>query len=80
MYKKIINVSPFPDYKLLVTFETKEIRLLDMKPYLDKGIFTELQDIDLFDSAHVSLDTIEWSNQANIDPEFVYSESVPYNL
>lgn len=80
MYQAIINVKPLPDYKLLVTFKNQEVRLLDMKPYLNKGIFTELKDISIFNTVHVSFDSIEWSNQADLDPEFIYEESIPYDV
>ena len=80
MYKRITGVIPIPDYKLIVTFEESETRLLNMGPYLNKGIYNELKDISIFNSARVSFDTIEWSNQADIDPEFVYSESIPYDI
>lgn len=80
MYQPIIDVKPISDYQLIVTFKNNEIRLLDMKPYLDKGIFSELKDISLFNSVHVSFDTIEWANQADLDPEFIYIESVPYKV
>jgi len=77
MYQAIINVEPLPEYKLLVTFKNNETRLLDMSPYLNKGIYSELRDINLCNSARVSFDTIEWANEADIDPEFVYMESKP---
>ena len=80
MYKRITGVTPLPDYKLIVTFEDSETRLLNMEPYLNKGIYTELRNVSIFNSAHISFDTIEWSNQADIDPEFVYSESIPYDI
>lgn len=80
MYKKIINVSTLPKYKLVVTFENNEVKMLDMTPYLDKGIYSELKDINLFNTAHISFDTIEWANHADIDPEFVYEESSPYHV
>lgn len=47
-----------------------------MKPYLDKGIFKELKDEKKFRSVRVSFDSIEWSNQADIDPEVLYKKSV----
>lgn len=80
MYKRITAVTPLKDYKLIVTFENSETRLLNIAPYLTKGIYAELKDINIFNSAHISFDTIEWANQADIDPEFVYSESVPYDI
>jgi hypothetical protein len=68
------------EYKLLLTFENGEVRLFDMNPYLEKGIFRELKDISLFKSAKVSFDTVEWENEADIDPETLYEDSVPYNI
>jgi hypothetical protein len=46
-----------------------------MNPYLEIGIFKELRDVSLFNSVRVSFDTIEWDNEADIDPEILYKES-----
>jgi CTP:phosphocholine cytidylyltransferase-like protein len=75
MYLAVIDVKPLDDYKLELTFENKEIRIFDMKPYLDKGIYKELKDKSKFKSVRVSFDSIEWCNQADIDPEFLYERS-----
>ena len=80
MYLGIINVKTLKDYQLLLTFENNETRLFDMKPFLDKGIFKELKDENVFNSVRVSFDSIEWSNEADIDPEFLYEKSVEYNI
>ena len=50
-----------------------------MTPFLDKGIFKELKDIPLFNTVKISFDTIEWANQADLCPEFLYDESKPYH-
>jgi hypothetical protein len=47
-----------------------------MKPYLNTGIFKALKDEKVFNSARVSFDTVEWENEADIDPETLYHESV----
>jgi hypothetical protein len=49
-----------------------------MTPYLDKGIFAELKDSTLFNTVKVNFDTVEWANEADLDPEFLYEESVKY--
>jgi len=77
MYKGIINVKPLPDYKLLLTFDNNEIRKFDVSPYLNHGIFSELTDVSIFNSVHVSFDSIEWKNGADLDPETLYDESIP---
>ncbi len=50
-----------------------------MSSYLEKGIFRELKDLSLFKSAGVSFDTVEWENEADIDPETLYEDSVTYS-
>jgi len=75
MYLSVKEVKPSSDYLLHLTFENGEKRIFDMKPYLNKGIFTELKDISLFNTVKVSFDTIEWDNEADLDPEFLYKES-----
>ena len=75
MYLAVIHVKPLDDYKLELTCENNEIRIFDMKPYLDKGIYKELKDESKFKSVRVSFDSIEWCNQADIDPEFLYERS-----
>ncbi|AGL03676.1 DUF2442 domain-containing protein [Desulfoscipio gibsoniae] len=78
MYVSVVGVEPLESYRLLLTFENGEKRLFDMTPYLNKGIFRELKDKNLFRSVRVSFDSIEWSNQADIDPEVLYEKSVAY--
>ncbi len=80
MYLAITNVKPLSNYQLFLTFENGENRIFDMKPYLDKGIFKELKDEKKFKSVRVSFDSIEWCNQADIDPEVLYEKSVEYTL
>jgi len=74
-YFAVKAVTPLEDYKLLLTFSNGERRLFDMKPYLNKGIFKELRDVSLFNTAHVSFDTVEWNNEADFDPEALYNYS-----
>lgn len=79
MYLSVKNVKALDGYKLLLTFENDEVRLFDMNPYLNKGIFKELKDTSMFKSAKVSFDSVEWENEADIDPETLYEDSIPYN-
>ena len=75
MYLAVKEVKPLSDYQLELTFENDEKRIFDMKPYLDKGIYKELKDENKFKTVRVSFDSIEWCNQADIDPEFLYEKS-----
>lgn len=76
MYPKVIDVKPDKDYTLFLLFDNSETRVFDLKPYLNFGIFSELKDEKIFNSVKVSFDTIEWNNEADFDPEFLYKKSV----
>jgi hypothetical protein len=79
LYLAIKNVQPEPYYQLILTFENGEKRQFDMNPYLGIGIFKELKDISLFNTVKVSFDTIEWDNEADLDPEILYNNSKKIN-
>ena len=74
MYPAVISVECEDDYVLSVTFDNGKNGMLDMKPYLDFGVFKKLKDPDIFRSVHVSFDAIAWESGADIDPEFVYEK------
>lgn len=75
MYPAVKSVKPLQGYKLLVTFENQEKRCFDVSPYLEIGKFAELKDVSLFNSVTVRFDSIEWANQLDLDPEFLYEKS-----
>ncbi|OFX27424.1 MAG: hypothetical protein A2033_03180 [Bacteroidetes bacterium GWA2_31_9] len=75
MYYAIKSVKPIDNYNLILIFENGEKRQFDMNPYLSKGIFQELKDISIFNSVRISFDTIEWNNDADLDPEILYKYS-----
>jgi hypothetical protein len=78
MYLAVKDVVPVKDYQLILTFENGEKRKFDMRPYLETGIFKELKDEVQFNTVHLSFDTVEWNNEADLDPEdlYKYSESI----
>lgn len=76
MYPAIKQVIPQKNYTLLLTYENGEKKKFDMKPYLETGIFRELKDLKIFYSVKPCFDSVEWINEADIDPEILYQESV----
>ena len=70
----VVSVSNEKDHTLSVAFESGEKGLLDMKPYLDLGVFRKIRDPKVFETVHVSFDTIAWESGADLDPEFVYEK------
>jgi len=76
MYLSVKNVTPLPDYRLLLKFENDESRVFDVQPYLSIGKFSELKSVSLFNSVKVSFDSIEWANHLDFAPDFLYEKSV----
>ena len=77
MYLGVKAVEPQADYKLLLTFENNEQGLFDMKPYLDFGpVFQALREPSMFNSVRVYFDTVAWANEADLDPEILYPNSI----
>lgn len=79
MYFRVKSVQPLDNYMLRLTFADGEIKIFDVKPFLERGLFTQLKDENLFRSVHVSLDTVEWANGVDICPELMYEEGIPLN-
>ena len=44
MNPRVKNVIPNNDYTLTITFTNNEVKVFDVKPYLEIGIFKELKD------------------------------------
>jgi hypothetical protein len=76
MYLAVKQVIPQENYTLLLTFANNEERRFDVKPYLNVGIFSELKNVEMFNTVKVSFDTVAWQNEADLDPELLYSKSV----
>jgi hypothetical protein len=77
MYLSVDKVKALDDYELELTFENKERRVFDIKPYLDTGVFCRLKDISFFKMVKISFDTIEWPGGIDLDPEVLYEKSKP---
>jgi len=75
MNPRIINVIASNDYTLTLTFTNGEIKIFDMKPYLDKGIFKELKNKSLFNSVKPVLGSVQWKNGQDLCPDTLYLES-----
>jgi hypothetical protein len=76
MNPRVTNAKPAEDYTVHVWFKNGEEGILDMKPYLDRGIFRELRNMSMFNSVRPFLGTIQWANEADLCPDTVYLDSV----
>ena len=76
MNPRIKAVKPNVDYTLTLTFTNDEVKVFDVKPYLDKGIFKELRDLSIFNSVKPFLGSIQWKNEQDFCPDTLYLNSI----
>ncbi len=77
MLPRVKSVKPQINYRLLLVFDNEEVKIFDLKPYLDRGKFTELKDLHIFNSVRPFLGSIQWSNELDLCPDTLYLDSVP---
>ena len=86
MYHDVINFKILSDYKIEITLSNGKTGVFCVKPYLDKGIFTELKDYNYFRNARLEYGTICWAHGQDFSPETIelrmeeLSKSNPVNL
>jgi hypothetical protein len=78
MNPRIKAAKPNPDYTLTLIFTNDEVRRFNVKPYLDRGIFRELQDLHCFNSVRPFLGTVQWRNGQDFCPDTLYMENTPW--
>ena len=64
-------------YRLILTFTNDEIRVYDMKQYLDENPKDSLHNKKIFNTAYVSFGAIEWKNDFSICADVLYTDSQP---
>ena len=69
---KVIAVSANTDFSLDLRFSDGSTKRFDVKPYLDRGIFTELKNVDYLKQARVAFGTVQWPNDS---PQIQHSTS-----
>ena len=85
MNPSVVSVQPTDDYKLIVGFDNSDIKLFDVSPYLDKGIFQELKDVSYFKRVSVAFGSVEWPNEQDFSYDTLYllgknlTETLQYN-
>jgi hypothetical protein len=60
----------------MIWFENGEQKIFDVKPYLNKGVFSQLKDTSLFASVRVIAGSIEWSNGLDLSYDTLYLEGL----
>ncbi len=75
----VTSVEYVSGYKLRLEFENGSVRLVDLAAELDGEVFEPLKDRRVFRTARLNpdLDTVVWSNGADMSPDFLYKIGQP---
>lgn len=71
------DLTPLPDYRLLLYFENGETRIFDVTPYLEYGIFQRIRLPGVFGLAKVLAGSVEWPGEMDLSYDTLYLESQP---
>jgi hypothetical protein len=78
MNPRPVAVTPLPNYELDIRFENGERRLINMKPWLDKGVFKRLTEGDFFYKVHIApYKTVAWDDDLDLCPDTLYLDGTP---
>ena len=71
---KVISVNALHDYKLHVTFDDVVSGIIDLKGFVENGIFSVLQKEGLFNKVYTNGYSVAWSDELEIDSLAIYAE------
>ncbi len=74
---KVSCVEAKDDYVLLVKLSNGKKGHFDVKPYLDKGIFTELKDKTFFNSVRPAFGGVVWPHEQDFSADTIAYEMIP---
>ncbi len=77
----IVVAMPLENYLLGIKFRAGSVRILDMKPYIEKGeVFGRLRNQTVFRQVQVEEDLggLVWPNSADFCPDTAFMQSKPY--
>ncbi len=75
MNPRVKNVQPIENYQLKLTFDNGEVRIFDVTPYLNSGIFKELRDESFFRRVELFNGTVKWPHDQDFCPDSLYEDS-----
>lgn len=72
MNPNVKTVEPLINFKLKLLFTNGVLKIFDMNPYLDIGVFTELKNEDYFKRVRVVSGSVEWPNEQDLSYDTLY--------
>lgn len=73
--RKIIKVKVLEDYNLELTFDNNVVKIKDMKPHLNEGVFKVLKNEKIFNPVKITFGTISWNEDIVLCADYLYETS-----
>jgi hypothetical protein len=73
----VVDLESLPGYRLRLLFSSREVRIFDVSPYLDWGIFQRLRDEAVFREAYIEAGSVEWPAGVGLHHDTLYLKSTP---
>lgn len=77
MNLQVAKIKARPKHKLYVEFKNGKVRLFDMEPYLNKGVFKELKDESYLKKVRVIWGGVEWPHKQDLSVDTLYYRGIP---
>ena len=72
MFLEIMKAEYLDGYRIRLWFNNQDIKVVDLKDSLHGKIYEPLLNIDYFKQFKIKYNTIEWPNEADFAPEYLY--------
>ena len=82
MIPKIIDIEIVGNYKIKLNYETGEVKLFDVLPYINGAWYKELENEKYFNTIHIVSNGkgIEWEHGQDIAPHELYEMGIPVKI
>jgi hypothetical protein len=77
MSPSVMQVKPIEHYQLQLHFDNSEVRIFDVTPYLDKGVFSQLRSADKFRTVKPFFGGVQWEDEQDFSRDTLYLLSEP---
>jgi len=71
---RVIAVRANEDHTLTLTFTSGEVRVFDVRPHLEFGVFRELRDVGYFRAVRAAGGTVRWPHGQDLCPDILCEE------
>ncbi|MDX8377485.1 MAG: DUF2442 domain-containing protein [Mariprofundales bacterium] len=71
---KVCQVNATNNYELQVTLSNGKNGIFDVKPYIEKGVFTELKDKRYFNSVRLMFGGVAWPHEQDFSADTIEYE------